>query len=150
MLLFLLNIPLKMWGMAFRRHNRVKELTGSCPVPRTRLNAHFFKRAYSSFKNKLVPFLRYFCFITECKNPKACTILLRGPSKDILQEVWKSFVFITLNSPFLFPLPYSPLQRVYWTLSRQRKIQRRRSSVDIVVDVVDEKSWCEGNWSFEK
>lgn len=29
----------------------------------------------------------YFTFITECKNPKACTILLRGPSKDILNEV---------------------------------------------------------------
>lgn len=28
----------------------------------------------------------YFCFITECKNPKACTILLRGPSKDMLNE----------------------------------------------------------------
>jgi len=29
----------------------------------------------------------YFCFITECKNPKACTILLRGASKDVLAEV---------------------------------------------------------------
>lgn len=29
----------------------------------------------------------YFCFITECKNPKACTILLRGASKDILNEI---------------------------------------------------------------
>jgi T-complex protein 1 subunit gamma len=29
----------------------------------------------------------YFTFITECKNPKACTILLRGASKDILMEV---------------------------------------------------------------
>lgn len=28
----------------------------------------------------------YFMFITKCKNPKACTILLRGPSKDILNE----------------------------------------------------------------
>ena len=26
----------------------------------------------------------YFSFVTECKSPKACTILLRGPSKDIL------------------------------------------------------------------
>lgn len=32
-------------------------------------------------------FKRYFCFITECKDPKACTILLRGASKDILNEV---------------------------------------------------------------
>jgi len=29
----------------------------------------------------------YFTFLTECKNPKACTILLRGASKDILMEV---------------------------------------------------------------
>jgi T-complex protein 1 subunit gamma len=29
----------------------------------------------------------YFCFITECKNPKACTILLRGASKDMLNEI---------------------------------------------------------------
>uniref|UniRef100_A0A6B2EH36 T-complex protein 1 subunit gamma n=1 Tax=Phlebotomus kandelakii TaxID=1109342 RepID=A0A6B2EH36_9DIPT len=28
----------------------------------------------------------YFTFITECKEPKACTILLRGASKDILSE----------------------------------------------------------------
>lgn len=25
--------------------------------------------------------------MTECKTPKACTILLRGPSKDILNEI---------------------------------------------------------------
>ncbi|KAI5863371.1 chaperonin Cpn60/TCP-1 family [Durotheca rogersii] len=29
----------------------------------------------------------YFTFLTKCKAPKACTILLRGPSKDILNEV---------------------------------------------------------------
>ena len=29
----------------------------------------------------------YFSFLTACENPKACTILLRGPSKDILNEV---------------------------------------------------------------
>ncbi|KAK0490489.1 chaperonin Cpn60/TCP-1 family [Armillaria novae-zelandiae] len=29
----------------------------------------------------------YFTFLTECNNPKACTILLRGPSKDILNEI---------------------------------------------------------------
>lgn len=28
----------------------------------------------------------YFSFVTECKDPKACTILLRGASKDILNE----------------------------------------------------------------
>ena len=30
---------------------------------------------------------RYFTFLVECKEPKACTILLRGTSKDILSEV---------------------------------------------------------------
>ncbi|SGY16720.1 BQ5605_C012g06963 [Microbotryum silenes-dioicae] len=29
----------------------------------------------------------YFTFMTKCKNPKACTILLRGPSKDVLHEI---------------------------------------------------------------
>ncbi|KAI8896237.1 chaperonin Cpn60/TCP-1 family [Globomyces pollinis-pini] len=29
----------------------------------------------------------YFSYLVQCKNPKACTILLRGPSKDILQEL---------------------------------------------------------------
>lgn len=28
----------------------------------------------------------YFCFITDCTDPKACTILLRGASKDVLNE----------------------------------------------------------------
>lgn len=30
---------------------------------------------------------RYFTFLTQCSSPKACTILLRGPSKDILNEI---------------------------------------------------------------
>lgn len=30
---------------------------------------------------------RYFTYLVECKNPKACTILLRGASKEILGEV---------------------------------------------------------------
>ena len=29
----------------------------------------------------------YFCFVTDCKDPKACTIVLRGASRDILKEV---------------------------------------------------------------
>ncbi len=33
----------------------------------------------------------YFAYLIECKSPKACTVLLRGPSKDILQEVWSLF-----------------------------------------------------------
>ncbi|KAI0695028.1 T-complex protein 1 [Cytidiella melzeri] len=29
----------------------------------------------------------YFTFVDECSTPKACTIILRGPSKDILNEI---------------------------------------------------------------
>jgi len=34
-----------------------------------------------------LPVCRYFTFLVECKSPKACTIMLRGASKDILNEV---------------------------------------------------------------
>lgn len=45
-----------------------------------------------SFQIRLKPFsissfYRYFTFLEKCKDPKACTILLRGPSKDILNEI---------------------------------------------------------------
>lgn len=30
---------------------------------------------------------RYFSFLEECKDAKACTVLLRGGSKDVLNEV---------------------------------------------------------------
>ncbi|KAH9911265.1 chaperonin Cpn60/TCP-1 family, partial [Epithele typhae] len=29
----------------------------------------------------------YFTFLTQCKEPQACTVLLRGPSKDVLNEI---------------------------------------------------------------
>ncbi|KAG0057670.1 T-complex protein 1 subunit gamma [Gryganskiella cystojenkinii] len=34
----------------------------------------------------------YFTFLTACKNPKACTVLLRGPSKDILNEIERNLM----------------------------------------------------------
>lgn len=34
----------------------------------------------------------YFTFLTKCKDPKACTILLRGPSKDILNEIERNLL----------------------------------------------------------
>jgi len=33
----------------------------------------------------------YFTFMTKCKDPKACTILLRGASKDVLNEMERNF-----------------------------------------------------------
>ena len=32
-------------------------------------------------------FSRYFTFLVQCRQPKACTILLRGASKDVLNEI---------------------------------------------------------------
>jgi len=34
----------------------------------------------------------YFTFLTECKSPKACTIVLRGASKDVLNEVERNLM----------------------------------------------------------
>ena len=30
---------------------------------------------------------KWFCFLEECKDPKACSIILRGGSKDVLNEI---------------------------------------------------------------
>jgi len=45
----------------------------------------FFRLLNNLFNNPRS--LRYFTFLTKCSSPKACTILLRGPSKDILNEI---------------------------------------------------------------
>ena len=51
----------------------------------------------------------YFSFINECKNPKACTIMLRGPSKDLLNEIERNIqdaLFVARNimlEPFYLP-----------------------------------------------
>lgn len=51
----------------------------------------------------------YFTFLTECKNPTACTILLRGASKDVLNEVERNLqdaMNVARNvmvDPFLVP-----------------------------------------------
>jgi len=34
----------------------------------------------------------YFSFIDECKSPKACTVILRGASKDVLKEVERNLM----------------------------------------------------------
>ena len=44
-------------------------------------------RPSTSPRLTIPPCYRYFTFLTACSNPKACTILLRGPSKDILNEI---------------------------------------------------------------
>lgn len=34
----------------------------------------------------------FYSFIVDCKDPKACTILLRGASKDVLNEVLLTYM----------------------------------------------------------
>merc|ERR1719486_1400033 len=29
----------------------------------------------------------YFCYMTNCKNPRACSVVLRGASRDVLNEI---------------------------------------------------------------
>ena len=36
----------------------------------------------------------FFAFIVECRDPKACTVLLRGASKDLLNEVERNLQVI--------------------------------------------------------
>ena len=39
----------------------------------------------------------FFTFIVDCKDPKACTVLLRGASKDVLNEVERNLqVFVNV------------------------------------------------------
>jgi len=51
----------------------------------------------------------YFTFLTECKDPKACTILLRGGSKDVLNEIERNLgdamqvIRNVVFDPFLLP-----------------------------------------------
>lgn len=34
----------------------------------------------------------YFTYVTECKDPKACTVVLRGGSKDVLNEIERNLL----------------------------------------------------------
>ena len=49
----------------------------------------------------------YFTFITECKDTKACSIVLRGASKDVLMEVERNLQdAMQVKTIFLIPFPY--------------------------------------------
>ena len=39
-----------------------------------------------------MPFYRYFIFFEKCADPKACTILLRGGSVDVLKEIERNLM----------------------------------------------------------
>ncbi|XP_071965074.1 T-complex protein 1 subunit gamma-like [Antedon mediterranea] len=69
----------------------------------------------------------YFTFITECKNPKACTIMLRGASKDILNEVERNLQDAmnvarnVVHEPYLVPGGGAVEMAVSYALSEKAK-----------------------------
>lgn len=71
----------------------------------------------------------YFAFITDCKDPKACTIILRGASKEILAVSYYVFCFPSCPGHLLSKssLPFEQLlcaneasAGFLWVLERQR------------------------------
>jgi T-complex protein 1 subunit gamma len=53
----------------------------------------------------------FFSFIIDCQDPKACTVLLRGASKDVLNEVERNLQVYVL-------LLYSSAYRYFFTVRR--------------------------------
>jgi len=77
---------------AFRRlrktdNNRVARATGATIVSRTdEIQETDIGTECGLFEMKKIGD-EWFCFLDECEDPKACTIVLRGGSKDVLNEV---------------------------------------------------------------
>lgn len=77
---------------AFRRlrktdNNRVARATGATIVSRTdEIQESDIGTGCGLFEMKKIGD-EWFCFLDECKEPKACTIILRGGSKDVLNEI---------------------------------------------------------------
>ncbi len=40
-----------------------------------------------SRNSHLITAFRYYAYVEQCKDPKACTLILRGPNKDVLNEI---------------------------------------------------------------
>ena len=68
-------------------NNRVARCTGATVVNRpTELQESDVGTLCGKFEVKKIGD-DYFTFMTECQEPKACSILLRGASKDVLNEI---------------------------------------------------------------
>lgn len=90
-------------------NNRVARATGATVISRTdEIREEDIGTGCGLFEIRKIG-EEYFTFIEECKNPKACTILLRGASKDVLMEVERNFqdaMNVARNvmiEPFLVP-----------------------------------------------
>merc|ERR1719375_1245115 len=68
-------------------NNRVARITGATIVNRAEeLTEKDVGTDCGLFEIKKIG-EEYFTFMTECENPKACTIILRGASRDVLNEM---------------------------------------------------------------
>lgn len=68
-------------------NNRIARATGATIVNRIEdLRESDIGTRCGEFKVELIGD-EYFTYLVKCKNPQACTIVLRGPSKDILNEI---------------------------------------------------------------
>ena len=68
-------------------NNRIARAVGATIVSRTdELQEEDVGKECGLFEVKKIGD-EYFTYLVKCKSPKACTILLRGASKDILNEV---------------------------------------------------------------
>ncbi|GME95816.1 unnamed protein product [[Candida] boidinii] len=68
-------------------NNRIAKATGATIVNRVEdLKETDIGTKCGVFKVELIGD-EYYTYLVECKDPQACTILLRGPSKDILNEI---------------------------------------------------------------
>jgi T-complex protein 1 subunit gamma len=68
-------------------NNRIARATGATIVSRTdEINEADIGTGCGLFEIRKIGD-EYFAFMEECKDPKACTVLLRGGSKDVLNEI---------------------------------------------------------------
>eukprot|EP00440_Ansanella_granifera_P010984 gb/GFBE01011914.1/.p1 GENE.gb/GFBE01011914.1/~~gb/GFBE01011914.1/.p1 ORF type:complete len:571 (+),score=182.82 gb/GFBE01011914.1/:1-1713(+) len=68
-------------------NNRIARVTGAAICNRTEeLQDSMVGTRCGKFSIKKIG-EEYFTFLTECKDPKACSILLRGASRDVLNEM---------------------------------------------------------------
>lgn len=86
-------------------NNRIARVSGAAIVNRTEeiSEAHVGTKCGLFKVTKLGD--EYYTFLTECENPKACTVLLRGASKDVLNEIERNLqdAFCVARNVFLDP-----------------------------------------------
>jgi T-complex protein 1 subunit gamma len=84
-------------------NNRIARVSGATIVNRTEeINESHVGTRCKLFKvSKLGD--EYYTFLTECEEPKACTVLLRGASKDVLNEIERNLqdAFCVARNVFL-------------------------------------------------